>query len=96
MVTGLQADLTLNTPAQGIPDAAATLQRWPNTLPDQVRGLAQILASSTSPPALPAIEARFKGKGPWKRVCPPPWKRWRRWKRWAGHGARGGLRAKTS
>ena len=96
VVTGQQADLALNSATQASLDAPATLQPWPNTLPEQVRALAQILASSTSSLALPQIEARFKGKGPWKRVCPPPWKRWRRWKRWAGHGARGGLRAKTS
>jgi hypothetical protein len=70
VVTGLQADLTLNSPSQGIPEASATLQPWPNTLPEQVRALAQILASSTSPLALPQIEARFKGKGPWKKGLP--------------------------
>jgi hypothetical protein len=35
-----------------------------------VRALAQILASSTGPLALPQIEARFKGKGPWKKGLP--------------------------
>ena len=35
-----------------------------------MRALAQILASSTSPLALPQIEARFKGKGPWKKGLP--------------------------
>jgi hypothetical protein len=70
VVTGLQADLTLNSPTRGSPEASATLQPWPNTLPDQVRALAQILASSTSPLALPQIEARFKGKGPWKKGLP--------------------------
>jgi hypothetical protein len=70
VVTGLQADLSLNSPIQAIPETSATLQPWPNTLPEQVRALAQILASSTSPLALPAIEARFKGKGPWKKGLP--------------------------
>jgi hypothetical protein len=35
-----------------------------------VRALAQLLASSTRPLALPQIEARFKGKGPWKKGLP--------------------------
>ena len=54
--------------------AAATgpqaAQAWPGTLPDQVRAVAQILASA--PIALPqtAIEARFKGRGPWKKSLP--------------------------
>ncbi len=70
VVTGLQADLALNSPAQGMPEANGILPPWPNTLPEQVRALAQLLASATSPLALPAIEARFKGKGPWKKGLP--------------------------
>ena len=70
VVAGLQANLISNLPAQASLDASATLQSWPNTLPEQVRALAQILASSTSPLALLEIEARFKGKGPWKKGLP--------------------------
>ena len=70
MSIGLEAYSALNSATQASLDASATLQPWPHTLPDQVRALAQILASSTSPLALPAIEARFKGKGPWKKGLP--------------------------
>lgn len=34
---------------------------WPSTLPEQVRAVANALA---------AIEARFKGRGPWKKGLP--------------------------
>ncbi len=48
--------------------AAAT--PWPATLPEQVRALAAVLAASTAPLAVADIEARFKGKGPWKKGLP--------------------------
>jgi len=50
--------------------AATTNQPWPPTLPEQVRAVAQLLGASPSPVALPAIEASFKGKGPWKKGLP--------------------------
>lgn len=43
---------------------------WPATLPEQVRAVAEVLAASPIPPNLPAIEVRFKGKGPWKKGLP--------------------------
>ncbi len=49
---------------------APAAQPWPPTLPEQVRAVAQLLASSPAPLALPAIEASFKGKGPWKKGLP--------------------------
>ena len=66
---GLQVDLALNVP----PPAAKTapgLPAWPGTLPEQVRAVAQVL--STAPQAMPlsALEASFKGKGPWKKGLP--------------------------
>ncbi len=45
-------------------------QPWPPTLPEQVRAIAQLLAASPTPLPLPAIEAAFKGKGPWKKGLP--------------------------
>jgi len=69
----LQADLALNVPAQD-PAAAATgsqaPQAWPASLPEQVRAVAQMLDSATTALPLPAIEARFKGRGPWKKSLP--------------------------
>ena len=34
---------------------------WPNTLPVQVRAVAQVLASSPVPLSLPAVQAAFTG-----------------------------------
>jgi len=45
-------------------------QPWPSSLPDQVRAVAQALAASPAPMTLPAIEAAFKGKGPWRKGLP--------------------------
>lgn len=50
--------------------ATSTAQPWPSTLPEQVRAVAQLLAASPAPLALPTIEAAFKGKGPWKKGLP--------------------------
>ncbi|MDP3324366.1 MAG: class I SAM-dependent DNA methyltransferase [Hydrogenophaga sp.] len=50
--------------------SAATAQPWPSTLPEQVRAVAQLLSASPAPLPLPAIEASFKGKGPWKKGLP--------------------------
>jgi hypothetical protein len=55
-------------PAASVPATAA--QPWPATLPEQVRAVAQLLAASPAPLPLPAIEAGFKGKGPWKKGLP--------------------------
>ena len=55
-------------PAAPAPTTAA--QPWPATLPEQVRAVAQLLAASPAPLPLPAIEAGFKGKGPWKKGLP--------------------------
>ena len=70
---GLQADLALNLPlpaAKTDAKTAAGLPAWPGTLPEQVRAVAQVL--STAPQAMPlsALEASFKGKGPWKKGLP--------------------------
>ena len=66
---GLQADLALNVPPPVGP-TAASLPTWPGTLPEQVRAVAHVL--STAPAAMPltALEASFKGKGPWKKGLP--------------------------
>ena len=47
-----------------------TPQAWPPTLPEQVRAVAAVLAAAKAPLPLPAIEARFKGRGPWKKSLP--------------------------
>ena len=70
---GLQADLALNVPSADAVGAATdgqTAQAWPATLPEQVRAVAQVLDSATTVLPLPAIEARFKGRGAWKKSLP--------------------------
>lgn len=49
---------------------AASASPWPSTLPEQVRAVAQLLGASPAPLPLAAIEAAFKGKGPWKKGLP--------------------------
>jgi hypothetical protein len=43
---------------------------WPNTLLAQVSATALLLASASAALSLAAIEASFKGKGPWKKGLP--------------------------
>ena len=43
---------------------------WPASLPKQVRALAQVLASHSGALTVPEIEARYKGRGPWKKSLP--------------------------
>ncbi len=76
-----QSDLALETapskasvaPAPSAASAAPAsgiTQPWPAALPDQVRALATVLAAHAGVQTLPEIEARFKGRGPWKRSLP--------------------------
>lgn len=67
---GLQAEMALeNEPAAGKAPGQNT-QPWPASLPEQVRAVAQALAAAGTALAMPAIEARFKGRGPWKKGLP--------------------------
>ena len=63
---------SLEAPAAQPPTAAPTgaAQPWPSSLPEQVRAVAQLLSASPAPLPLAAIEASFKGKGPWKKGLP--------------------------
>ena len=45
-------------------------QPWPATLPDQVKAVAQVLASSAVALTLAQIEAHFTGRGAWKKPLP--------------------------
>ena len=66
-----QADLALNIPAVATAGASQPgAQAWPSTLPEQMRAVAQLLASATTAITLVHIEAHFKGKGPWKKGLP--------------------------
>ena len=46
------------------------VQPLPATLPEQVRAVAQVLASSPVALSLSALEAHFKGCSPWKKGLP--------------------------
>ena len=71
------AEAAANEAAQADADAESRPQAaqpsasaWPSTLPEQMRAVAQLLSASPAPLPLPAIEASFKGKGPWKKGLP--------------------------
>jgi len=61
---GPEADLALKS------GATVEAQPWPATLPEQVRAVAAVLAASAAPLPVTALEARFKGRGPWKKGLP--------------------------
>jgi len=66
----LEADFDQNLAPASTAPAPATQQPWPATLPEQVRAVAEALARSPAPLTLPALEAHFKGRGPWKKSLP--------------------------
>lgn len=69
---GLQGDLIPEAVKMGsepAPQLAGAIA-WPATLPEQVRAVVQALSSSASPLTVTQIEARFKGKGGWKKGLP--------------------------
>ena len=65
-----EADLADENAAPAVVAAKPTQQPWPAALPDQVRAVAEVLVHSSAPLSLLAIEARFKGRGPWKKGLP--------------------------
>ena len=78
---GLQAEMALDM-AQKPPETAtkgANTQPWPAALPDQVRALAQVLATQPGAMTLSDIEARSKAAVHGRRACPAFWKRSKRW-----------------
>ena len=56
--------------ALGVATGSPAAQAWPATLPEQVRAVAQVLASTSAALPQTEIEARFKGRGPWKKSLP--------------------------
>lgn len=66
---GTQTDLELGMEVKAATDGETTLA-WPATLPEQVRAVAQVLSSAGAALPLSALEARFKGRGPWKKSLP--------------------------
>ena len=67
----LESDLDSEKPLSKTEQFKPAAQNpWPATLPEQVRAVADALAASPAPLTLPAIESRFKGRGPWKKSLP--------------------------
>ncbi len=56
--------------ARPIAPAAEAIGPWPATLPEQMRAIADLLATSAQPLELDAIATRFKSRGPWKKSLP--------------------------
>jgi hypothetical protein len=69
---GLQAEMALDIEEKPVAGKAPDQNTppWPASLPEQVRALAQVLASHSGALTVPEIEARFKGRGPWKKSLP--------------------------
>ncbi len=65
-----QAQIAGTTTAASSVTALGAWLPWPTTLPDQVRVVAQVLVQASGPLTLAAIEARFKGRGGWKKSLP--------------------------
>ncbi len=68
----LEADFDTEKPLRKAEQEKPVQQQhpWPATLPEQVRAVAEALARSPAPLALPALQAQFKGRGPWKKSLP--------------------------
>ena len=72
--SALEHDLASKTDATATPAPTrtpATAQHWPNTLPEQIKAVAEVLAGATTPLTQSQIEAAFKGRGHWKKSLPP-------------------------
>jgi hypothetical protein len=72
MPAATQDEIDLGEPAPASRSAAQAAARrpWPGTLPEQMRGVAGVLAASARPVDVDAIAAQFAGRGPWKRRLP--------------------------
>jgi hypothetical protein len=68
---GLQAEMSLDGGGEPLlAIGSVSIQPWPTKLPEQVRAVAQMLGRQPAALTLPEIEARFRGRGPWKRGLP--------------------------
>jgi hypothetical protein len=48
----------------------ASQQAWPNTLPEQIKAVADVLSTAPTALDMDAIAAHFKGKGRWRERLP--------------------------
>ena len=73
--TGVQVGMDVSpeaeAPAEPAAPAPAVPKRpWPSGLPEQIKAVAELLASSPGALALPDIEARFTARGRWRERLP--------------------------
>lgn len=54
----------------GVAAAGSATQPWPKDLTEQVRGVAAVLAASSSPQTVDEIAAHFTGRGKWRERLP--------------------------
>ena len=67
----IEIDAGLALPAKQAAAASAPAREpWPATLPEQMRGVADVLTAAARPIDAEAITAAFTGRGPWKRRVP--------------------------
>ncbi len=62
-------DDTAATPAAA-PAAPVVKRPWPAGLPEQIKAVAELLATSPTPLALADLEARFQARGRWRERLP--------------------------
>ena len=72
---GVQAGIDVSPEAEGpaepaAPAPAVPKRPWPSGLPEQIKAVAELLASSPGALALPDIEARFTARGRWRERLP--------------------------
>ena len=65
----VQQGLEVDVPAN-VEISTHAPQPWPATLPEQVKAVAQMLASSATALTLAQIEARFTGRSGWRKSLP--------------------------
>lgn len=56
--------------AAAAPAAAVEKRPWPAGLPEQIKAVAEVLAASARPIALPDLEGQFKARGRWRDRLP--------------------------
>ena len=61
---------TTTATASATPVAAVPKRAWPAGLPEQIKAVAEVLASSGRPLSLPDLEARFNARGRWRERLP--------------------------
>jgi hypothetical protein len=72
-LAGAQSTMDVSTDepeAVAAPAAPAVKRSWPTGLPEQIKAVADVLATSAAPLALPDLEARFTARGRWRERLP--------------------------